>query len=121
MVQPAPAPLTAVTAWLSQHGATHGLGTYWDANVLTVSTHGAITVRAVSTASGPLKPFLWHTTVSWYDARHDRATFVLLAGSDTTGRAVVEASLGPPSEMTTVEGTTIMVWPGNLLGDLSPP
>jgi hypothetical protein len=121
MAQPAPAPLTAVTAWLSKHGATLGLGTYWDANVVTVSTHGAIAVRAVSTTSGALKPFLWHATVSWYDARGDRATFVLLAGSDTTGRAVVEKSLGPPSEMTTVEGTTIMVWPGNLLGDLSPP
>jgi hypothetical protein len=121
MAQPAPAPLTAVTAWLSKHGATQGLGTYWDTNVVTVSTHGAIAVRAVSTTSGALKPFLWHTTVSWYDARGDRATFVLLAGGDTTGRAVVEKSLGPPSEMTTVEGTTIMVWPGNLLGDLSPP
>ena len=121
MAQPAPAPLTAVTAWLSKHGATLGLGTNWDANVVTVSTHGAIAVRAVSTTSGALKPFLWHTTVSWYDARGDRATLVLLAGSDTTGRAVVEKSLSPPSEMTTVEGTTIMVWPGNLLGDLSPP
>jgi hypothetical protein len=119
--QPAPAPLTAVTSWLSEHGATHGLATYWNANVVTVSTHGAITVRAVSTASGSLTPFLWHTTVSWYDPQRDRATFVLLAGGDSSDRAVVEASLGPPSEMTTVAGTTIMVWPGNVLGDLSPP
>jgi hypothetical protein len=119
--QPAAAPLTAVTSWLSEHGATHGLATYWDANVVTVSTHGAITVRAVRTTSGSLTPFLWHATVSWYDRQHDRATFVLLDASDTSGRAVVEASLGPPSEMTTVAGTTIMVWPGNLIGDLSPP
>jgi hypothetical protein len=34
---------------------------------------------------------------------------------------VVEKSLGTPSEMITVAGTTIMVWPGNLLADLSPP
>ena len=119
--QPAPAPLTAVTAWLSEHGATHGLATYWDANVVTVSTHDAITVRSVSTASGALRPFLWHTATSWYDPRSQQATFVLLDGSDTTDRAVVEASLGRPSEMTTVAGTTIMVWPGNLLADLSPP
>jgi hypothetical protein len=59
--------------------------------------------------------------VSWYDPQRDRATFVLLEGGDTSDRAVVEASLGPPSEMTTVAGTTIMVWPGNVLGDLSPP
>jgi hypothetical protein len=119
--QPAPAPFTAVTSWLSAHGATHGLGTYWDANVVTVSTHDAITVRAVSTASGALTPFLWHTTVAWYDPQDARATFVLLDGSDTAGRAVVEKSLGTPSEMITVAGTTIMVWPGNLLADLSPP
>jgi len=119
--QPAPAPLPAVTAWLSQHGATHGVGTYWYANVVTVSTHGVITVRAVSTASGTLKPFLWHTTAAWYDPEDARATFVLLDGSDTTDQAVVEASLGPPSEITTVAGTTIMVWPGNLLANLPPP
>jgi hypothetical protein len=86
-----------------------------------VSTHDAITVRAVSTASGALTPFLWHTTVAWYDPQDARATFVLLDGSDTAGRAVVEKSLGTPSEMITVAGTTIMVWPGNLLADLSPP
>jgi hypothetical protein len=119
--QPAPAPLTAVTTWLSAHGATHGLATYWDANVVTVSTHDAITVRAISTTSGAVTPFLWHTTAAWYDLEDAPATFVLLNGSDTTDRAVVEASLGPPSEMTTVAGTTIMVWPGNLLADLSPP
>jgi hypothetical protein len=89
--------------------------------VVTVSTHDAITVRAVSTASGALTPFLWHTTVAWYDPEDARATFVLLDGSATTDRAVVEASLGPPSEMITVAGTTIMVWPGNLLAGLSPP
>jgi hypothetical protein len=119
--QPAPAPFTAVTSWLSAHGATHGLGTYWDANVVTVSTHDAITVRAVSTASGALAPFLWHTATSWYNPNSQEATFVLLEGSDTTDRALVEASLGPPREMTTVAGTTIMVWPGNLLPDLSSP
>ncbi len=119
--QPGAAPLTAVTAWLSDHGAAQGLGTYWDANVVTVSTKGAITVRAVSPTSDSLTPFLWHTTVSWYDPQHDRATFVLLDESDSSDRAVVEKSLGTPSEITTVAGTTIMVWPGNVLGDLSPP
>jgi hypothetical protein len=119
--QPAPPPFTAVTTWLSAHGATHGLATYWDANVVTVSTHDAITVRAISTTSGAMTPFLWHTTAAWYDREDAPATFVLLDGSDTTDQAVVEASLGLPSEMTTVAGTTIMVWPGNLLADLSPP
>jgi hypothetical protein len=119
--QPAPAPLTAVTAWLSEHGATKGLGTYWDANVVTVATQGAITVRAVNTMSGSLTPYRWHTTAAWYDTRLESATFVLLEASDTSDRAVVEASLGPPSEITQVAGTTIMVWPGNVLGDLSPP
>jgi hypothetical protein len=119
--QPAPAPLTAVTAWLSEHGDSHGLATYWDANVVTVSTHGAITVRAVRTTSRSLTPFLWHTTVAWYDLRGNRATFVLLPAGDASDQKVVEASLGRPSEVTTVAGTTIMVWPGNLLGDLSPP
>lgn len=119
--QPAPAPLTAVTSWLSEHGATRGLGTYWDANVVTVATQGAITVRAVSTISGSLTPYLWHTTTSWYDPGHESATFVVLPAGDTSDRAVVARSLGKPSEMTTVAGTAIMVWPGDVMGDLSPP
>jgi hypothetical protein len=119
--QPAPSPFRAVSSWLSKHGATDGLGTYWDANVVTVSTQGAITVRAIGTTSDSLTPFLWHTNVAWYDPRHDHATFVLLNGGDSSDRTVIEASLGAPSLMSTVAGTTIMVWPGNLLGDLSPP
>ncbi len=119
--QPAPAPLTAVTSWLSEHGATHGLATYWDANVVTVSTHGTITVRAVTTTSGSLAPFLWHTTLAWYDPRGNRATFVLLPAGDSSDRKIVEASLGRPGETVTVAGTMIMVWPGNLLADLASP
>ncbi|MGD1053454.1 MAG: hypothetical protein ABR950_06455 [Candidatus Dormibacteria bacterium] len=119
--QPAPAPFAAVTAWLTDHGASDGLGTYWDANVVTVSSGGAIRVRAVSAASGSLAPFLWHTTIAWYEPDHDRATFVILAAGDTADRSVVETSLGPPSETANVAGTTIMVWPGNVMGELAPP
>src|ERR1039458_8629973 len=54
--QPASAPLTPVICLLSEHGATHGLATYWGANVVTVSTQGAITVRAVSATSNSLTP-----------------------------------------------------------------
>ena len=119
--QPAPAALSGVTSWLADHGATYGLGTYWDANVVTVGSRGAIAVRSIETSPDGVAPFLWHSTTTWYDPSTDRATFVLLASTDATDRAAVEASLGSPTEMATVGGTTIMVWPGNLLGELSSP
>jgi hypothetical protein len=120
--QPAPSPLAGVAAWLEEHHATYGLATYWDANVLTLSTAGAIEVRAVAVAPGAVRPFPWHSTASWYEPGSPRATFVLLASGDTTDRAIVQQVLGTPAAVTTVDGTTIMAWPGaSLLGDLSPP
>ena len=114
-------PLTAVTAWLTEHGQTEGLSTYWDANVVTVSSRGAITVRAIETAPGEMTPYLWHSEGSWYDPAGSRATFVLLARGDAADRDAVLEVLGAPTETATVGGTTIMVWPGNLLARLSPP
>ena len=119
--QPAPAALAGVDAWLAEHGATYGLGTYWDANVVTVSSHGAIAVRSIETSPDGVEPFLWHSTTAWYDPSTHRATFVLLTSADATDRAAVEATLGNPAEVATVGGTTIMVWPGNLLGELFAP
>ena len=120
--QPARAALAGVELWLAAHGATYGLGTYWDANVVTVGSQGAIAVRSIATSSdGVVVPFLWHSTTAWYDPSTKRATFVLLGSTDATDRAAVEATLGSPTEMATVGGTTIMVWPGNLLGELSSP
>ncbi|MGD1033720.1 MAG: hypothetical protein ABR977_04735 [Candidatus Dormibacteria bacterium] len=120
-VQPAPAAFAGVDAWLAGHGATYGLGTYWDANVVTVATRGAIAVRSIETSTDGVTPFLWHSTTSWYDPSTQRATFVLLAGGDAVDRAAIAAALGSPSETATVDGTTIMVWPGNLLDRLSAP
>jgi hypothetical protein len=118
---PAPAALSGVDAWLSEHGATYGLGTYWDANVVTVGSHGAIAVRSIVTSADGVAPFLWHSTTTWYDHSTQRATFVLLASNDAIDRAAVEATLGSPTEMATVDGTSIMVWSGNLLDELSSP
>jgi hypothetical protein len=118
--QPAPPPLQPVTSWLAEHGATHGLGTYWDANVVTLSTRGAIAVRAVERTPDAVTPFLWHATVSWYGAGN-RATFVLLDRTDTADRKAIERALGTPSEIATVGDTTILLWPGNVMGSLSPP
>ncbi len=119
--QPAPPPLAGVTAWLARHGATYGLGTYWDANVVTVSTHGEIAVRSVDTPAEAPRPFLWHSTTAWYDPATQRATFILLASTDTTDRVAFEAVLGDPIETATVGDTTIMVWSRNLLGELWSP
>ena len=94
--QPAPAALAGVDAWLAEHGATYGLGTYWDANVVTVSSHGAIAVRSIETSPDGVEPFLWHSTTAWYDPSTHRATFVLLASTDATDRAGGRGDPGQP-------------------------
>lgn len=119
--QPAAAPLAAVTSWLSQQGASTGLATYWDADVVTVSTRGAIAARPIATTPDSVGPYLWHATVAWYDPSSNRATFVLLEEGDTSDRAAVEKVLGLPAVTQTVDGTTILVWTRNLLSSLDPP
>ena len=120
-VQPAAPPLAPVTAYLEAHGAAHGLATYWDANVVTLSTHGAVAVRSIVTGPRSVSPYLWHSTASWYDPGRDSASFVLLPAGDAGDRDAVVRVLGRPAETATVAGTTIMVWPGNILVWLSPP
>jgi len=117
-VQPASPPLAGVTAWLTEHGASYGLGAYWDANAVTVSSDGRIDVRAIGTSRDGVMPFLWHANLTWYDPARHRATFVLLPDADTGDRAAVKQALGAPSSETTVQGTTIMVWSKNILSAL---
>jgi hypothetical protein len=73
----APQPLAQLAAYLESKHLHYGLSGYWQASVLTVETHGSVTVRAVSSAC--LQPYQWESKTSWYDPNQHSADFILLS------------------------------------------
>ena len=125
--QPPAAPQCAdLAGWLRAHHLTTGLSGYHQANVVTLETGGAVTLRPVAPdTSGRLAAYTWNASAAWYDPAARGATFLVLsapgtAGSSglTTARAI--ATFGPPARSYHYETYAILVWrPGvNLLAGL---
>jgi len=123
----------AVIPWLQAHHLTSGLGTYAEANLLTLETGGRITVREVAWRSGGDVPRSFETKSSWYDPRHNYANFILTNGGDHYGMdgggpntlasliprsAIAALHAGPPAHVYHYKTFTIMVWNHNLLDNL---
>jgi hypothetical protein len=136
-VQPAVAPQSAgLTAWLRAHHLTAGLSGYRQANVVTLETGGAVTLRPVALGEqGHLARYAWNSSAAWYDSATRTATFLVLpapqpvpeaarkaapgtGASLTAARAI--ATFGPPANSYRYAAYEILVWPhgGNLLARL---
>ena len=122
----------AVIPWLQAHHLTSGLGTYAEANLLTLETGGRITVREVAWRSGGDVPRSFETKSSWYDPRHNYANFILTNSAEQwgmdggfhrligliPGSAIAALHAGPPAHVYHYKTFTIMVWNHNLLDNL---
>jgi hypothetical protein len=116
--QPSVPPANAQLAvFLAGHHLTSGISGYWQSNIVTVGSDGAVTIRAVQSS---LRPYLWETKGSWYDPASQRATF--LVTETGTGyfnhwqpSAAALAALGPPARTYRVGPYTVLVWDKNLL------
>jgi len=122
----------AVIPWLQAHHLTSGLGTYAEANLLTLETGGRITVREVAWRSGGDVPRSFETKASWYDPRHNYANFILTNSAEQwgmdggfhrligliPGSAIAALHAGPPAHVYHYKTFTIMVWNHNLLDNL---
>jgi hypothetical protein len=116
-----PAANTQLEAFLAAHHLTRGIGGYWESSVVTVTSGGAVVIRAV----GPdlLEPDMWESKFAWYDPATQRATFLVTdSGSGFFNhwepKAKALASLGRPARTYHVGPYTIYVWNKNLLADL---
>jgi hypothetical protein len=127
--QPPAAPQYAdLAAWLRAHHLTAGLSGYHQANIVTLQTGGAVTLRAVTAGSaGQLAAYQWNARAGWYDPARHSATFLVLAApgagppgpAGLTTRAAV-ATFGRPISTERYDGYVILIWrPGeNLLTGL---
>ncbi|HZM79249.1 MAG TPA: hypothetical protein VFC19_26255 [Candidatus Limnocylindrales bacterium] len=116
---PRPEPKREMVAWLESRGLRHGLGSYWNANDLTLIAQSRIIVAPVI-GTDLIKGYRWESKVEWYDpARHD-ARFIII---DTKRPAfgTVELAIrqfGPPTEIKTFDQFAIIIYDKNLLAGL---
>ncbi len=115
-----PGPNEPLAAWLTAHGLTDGLATYWQANSTNVDSHGRVSLGAVvrtsvttscRTCGKPTRPL-----------RSGPPLRQLRGGGRPLGAARHEAVRGtdlrPPGADLPRRGYTILVWDKNLLAEL---
>jgi hypothetical protein len=121
----APPQGAALTAWLESHrleGA--GLGGYWQASVVTLTSGGAVAIRPIADADGGIGEHPGEVNDAWFDARRSAARFVVLSPDEPgyPGYAdyrAVRAAWGAPGRVYRVGQDTIWDWPEkNLLSTI---
>jgi hypothetical protein len=122
----------AIVPWLEAHHLTTGLGTYDEANLITLDSGGRVTVRTVSWQFSSDVPRSFESKADWFDPRHNYANFIVTNTADTTPNrdesprrssmiplpAIAALHAGPPAHVYHYKTFTIMVWDHNLLDDL---
>ena len=125
----------AVVPWLEAHHLTAGLGTYNEANLITLDSGGRVAVRTVSWQFGVNVPRSFESNTDWFDPRHNFANFIVTNTADTTpnrdrslrrssmipSAAIAALHAGPPAHVYHYKTFTIMVWDHNLLDNLGSP
>ena len=123
----------AVIPWLEAHHLTSGIGTYADANIVTLDSGGRVAIREIAWLPGGDVPRSFESKASWYDPRQSYANFILTNSADQYGldgggpgrlssmiprSAIAALHAGPPAHVYHYKTFTIMVWNHNLLNDL---
>jgi hypothetical protein len=126
---PVPPQGADLAAWLPAHHLTKGLSEYQQANIVTLESGGAVTLRAVApTASGRIRAYAWNASLRWFDPAGHTANFLVLTtpklpgavGGSVVTVAEATATFGRPAELDRYHAYTILIWPRgeNLLARL---
>jgi hypothetical protein len=115
-----------VVGWLEAHHLYTGLGTYTEANLITLDSGGRVAIRTVTWQRSGAVPRTYESEASWYDPKLSYANFVVTNSADQGGvslipRADIIALAGPPVRTYHYQTFTIMVWNHNVLADLGGP
>ena len=126
---PAPPQYAGLAAWLPAEHLTEGLSGYHQANIVTLETGGAVSLRAVHrTRSGRIGAYAWNASAAWLDPARRTANFLVLtvpgasaaAGGAGMTSAEATATFGRPARVYRYDEYLILVWPRaeNLLARL---
>ena len=96
--QPPAAPQYAdLASWLRAHHLAAGLSGYHQANIVTLETGGAVTLRPVTPgADGRLAGYAWNASSAWYDPAARTATFLVLDAAAPPGGPGTPGGQGTP-------------------------
>ena len=120
---PVPAQNQQLTSWLAARHLHTGLSSYWESNVVTLTSGDQVQIRTVSVSGGRLTASHLESRAQWYDPRLATANFVVLFpgvpgyGGFTNERAVL-ATFGRPARSYRVGSYTVLIWHRNLLSEL---
>jgi hypothetical protein len=121
LADPVPAANEPLAAWLTAHGLTGGLASYWQSNSTALDSHGRLLVSAVTLGGNSrLVPYLWETDDANYNPSLHYANFVVADGFGAVPglQTAVVLTFGQPERTYHADGYTIMVWNRNLLAKL---
>ena len=112
-------------SWLASRHLGYGLAGYWNANVTTLDTGGAVAVRAVLVHGTQITSDYWEVRSAWFRPASGYANFIVLVPAPAGFRryptvASVRRTFGQPAHIYYFRSFTIMVWNKNLLADLVP-
>ncbi|GIH06366.1 hypothetical protein Rhe02_44330 [Rhizocola hellebori] len=104
-----------VAQWLDAQGMSYGLGSYWQANNVTLITSGR--VHVIPTTGNPISGYRWESRVQWYDpALHDARFLVLDKAHPGMGaEATAIAQFGRPVARHEFSRALVLVYDHNLL------
>jgi hypothetical protein len=120
---PVPAQNQQLTSWLAARHLHTGLSSYWESNVVTLTSGDQVQIRTVSVSGGRLTASHLESRAQWYDPRLATANFVVLFpgvpgyGGFTNERAVL-ATFGRPARTYRIGSYTVLIWHRNLLSEL---
>jgi len=126
---PSPPQYANLAAWLSAEHLTEGLSGYHQANIVTLESGGAVTLRPVTrTRVGLIGAYTWNASAAWFDPASRTATFLVLtapgapasAGGEGMTVAEATATFGRPARTYRHDEYVILLWPrgDNLLARL---
>ena len=84
-----------VVGWLAAHHLRTGLGTYTEANVITLDSGGRIAIRTVTWRPTGAVPRAYESEASWYDPRLSYANFIVTNSADGSNTSLIPRARYP--------------------------
>jgi hypothetical protein len=104
-----------VVVFLERKGLTEGFGSYSEAGILTALSDGKIKVRQVMAApEGKLERLGYVSAEQWYRGTDPRFLVFSRFAIGNVNEVTATNTWGPPAQLWTVSGYTIMIWNSTL-------
>ena len=104
-------PVSALDDFLVAHHLHHGIGDYWAASIVTLETHGAVTVRPiVANASGVLVRDGRQSDVSWYAGQRFAFLVYQRAPYGRVAPRTIDYTFGAPARTYTIGKYYVALW-----------